>query len=279
MTSLRRTDQSHRASASVTAEHVVRYLDEHRTTCPHISKYNVNDFHTPRYPGRLGFFHANGSRISYLNTNNLCVDCLDALIPTGFNFVSLYSHLTRPSGSDLPKRWLRETQANSKTEPEDVCIEVFQCGTEAIPNIRPTTIPLLQGLPEAKAAWQWLEKQRKPFYIDQLHLAGRGNASAEKNAARDSLIAQKVATPFNPTETPNETDSPDLSMQLKSNGVSISKETRAANEESPGTLPMSAVFQLAAGPSERTLNTGQPELSRPAKLQMISPRSTTVRKI
>lgn len=50
----------------------------------------------------------------------------------------------------------------------------------------------------AKEAWQWLQEQRKPFYIDQLHLTRGWTPVAEKRAMGDSMIAEKTGTAFVP---------------------------------------------------------------------------------
>jgi hypothetical protein len=55
------------------------------------------------------------------------------------------------------------------------------------------SIPRVAG---AMEAWEWLEAQAKPFYIDQLHLTKGWSPLAEKSAAIDAAISSETATTF-----------------------------------------------------------------------------------
>ena len=51
---------------------------------------------------------------------------------------------------------------------------------------------------EASKAWKWLQEQRKPFYIGQLHLIRGWSALAEWKAERDAKIAVVEGLQFVP---------------------------------------------------------------------------------
>lgn len=89
-----------------------------------------------------------------------------------------------------------------------------QAGTEGFPNLsqqfdtiihhlikEPISIPIPQ-VPGALEAWEWLQSQRKPFYIDVLHLTKGWSLMAEKKAQTDALIAERCGTVYSPPARP-----------------------------------------------------------------------------
>jgi hypothetical protein len=186
------------------AEYVAARLTGRELACPHLPKYRVGDArHQQRYPSRLGFFHASSieTRISFLDTSKLCPQCLAAVVPDGFTYWSTSVPLSNTSPN-------RVASSSDSSYPL-----LFQAGTEEFHHnqLRPDstsvpsslrTAPLTIGLPcvdGAKEAWQWLQAERKPFYIDQLHLTKGWSPLAEIAAEMDSIICRAVGTPFQTT--------------------------------------------------------------------------------
>jgi hypothetical protein len=211
------------AEASVTrgtAEFLATKLTGRGHSCPHFPKYRVEDEKSP-FPSRLGFFHRTDSNFSYLDTRKLCKNCCEDVVPDGYNVWSIFmkkSTAAEPedkpgqtqSGS-LGRRWL-DISPSSGFYPQ-----AFQAGTEVFTGgierkrsrfAKDTAIviakiiaadPVAMPIPlveEAKEAWQWLESQGKPFYIDQLHLTKNWSPLAEKNATTDAAISAESGTAF-----------------------------------------------------------------------------------
>ncbi|EXV03261.1 herpesvirus latent membrane protein-like [Metarhizium robertsii] len=132
-------------------------------------------------------------RISYLETNKLCIDCLDIVVPDGFNFWSMIAearHNTNSSRDALGISPLAAPPSPRNYPP------LFQV-TESVS----VTIPI-PDVPQAKAAWQWLQKERKPFYMDQLHLTKKLTPLAKRTAETDATIASHHGTSFSHRQTP-----------------------------------------------------------------------------
>lgn len=197
------------------AEFVSSLLGVRGQGCPHFPKYDANkpELHQ-QYPSRLGFFHTTSPElyISFLDTNKFCVHCLILAVPDGFNFWSLIANADgRGSTSSPPEGWLKNVTASADCYPK-----LFQVGTESFqhPSIRRrpipshlATIPIQIPIPQAsnaKEAWDWLAApdQQKPFYIDQLHLAGGWKRLVEKTAEADVAISVKVGKPFEIIQAP-----------------------------------------------------------------------------
>lgn len=148
--------------------------------------------------------------------------CLTAVVPGGFNYWSVYpgvrgtaSHNDGVAASapscpvSLPTaaRWLDIPPSQNFYPP------MQQAGSEGFPKpvlqsrvvvghviMAPVTLPM-PCMTEAREAWQWLQNESKPFYIDQLHLVKGWNSFAEMEAQRDSTIAAAMGTPFVPKPT------------------------------------------------------------------------------
>jgi len=204
-----------------TAEYLATRLNGRGHSCPHFPKYRVEDHKSP-YPSRLGFFHRTDSNFSYLDTSKLCANCCSDVIPDGYNAWSTFKKATKAGGTKdtkkeqppggLPSRGWLDITSSAEFYPR-----AFQAGTENFtdgPEFKrsklakdtPTviakviaadsvTIPLPLDR-ETKVAWQWLEVQGKPFYIDQLHLTRKWSPLAEKNAAMDANISANSGTAF-----------------------------------------------------------------------------------
>ncbi|RYP44907.1 hypothetical protein DL768_008683 [Monosporascus sp. mg162] len=197
------------------AESISSLLTGRGFCCPHFPKYHVGS--SPdlgQYPSRLAFFHATGkdTGISFLDTNKLCSKCLNLAVPDGFNYWSTSVTVRDLRASDspasqttpsLPPRWL-DMATSSDSYPR-----LFQAGTEGFPQntldarhiashcVAPPATVHIPQLPGAKEAWLWLQDQRKPFYIDQLHLNKGWSPFGEMMAYNDSAIAEKTGVAFN----------------------------------------------------------------------------------
>ncbi|KAI1210124.1 uncharacterized protein F4807DRAFT_467261 [Annulohypoxylon truncatum] len=196
------------------AEFTATYLTTRALGCSHPVKYHAD--HTKehsKYPSRLGFFHvtAKEPRISFLDTGRLCNACLDAVVPDGFHFWSAYSIINGTSATDsrAPQpRWLDMAPSSLYYPP------LTQAGIERFPHVSssleviPPHLNLSRGdlpipkVPGAKEAWEWLQKERKPFYIDQLHLIKGWSLIVERRAKTDSIIAERAGTAYHPEAQP-----------------------------------------------------------------------------
>ncbi|KAK5626446.1 hypothetical protein RRF57_002161 [Xylaria bambusicola] len=238
------------------AEHAATYLTTRGLGCLHPVKYHVdgtNQVHS-KYPSRLGFFHftAEEPTISFLDTRKLCDACLDIVVPNGFNFWSAYSIVNGTSAAEqqAPKpQWLKLTPSSDTYPP------LVQAGTEGFAHvslamkghpIRSTASPVVLPIPEvpgAKEAWDWLQIERKPFYIDQLHLIKGWSLIVETRAKTDSLIAERAGIGYRSEAQPKIKDrkrnSSERGTVLLEKGVGSSattplkakKKTKVANKK------------------------------------------------
>lgn len=204
------------------AEFVCTQIGGSGLSCPHFPRYRVRNFSNPPYPSRLGFFHAASAepRISYIQTAKLCVKCLNLAVPDGYNF---WSMIASASGENHPdgkhdsqgsktqeEGWLKAAPSADRYPPlYEAGAETFSPGSQR-PNALPShiqrepmsvPIPLVLG---AGDAWGWLQEQRKPFYIDQLHLTKEWSVTVERTAETDAKIAHQTGTPFVPTQPSRE---------------------------------------------------------------------------
>ncbi|KAJ4267090.1 hypothetical protein NW762_003188 [Fusarium torreyae] len=183
------------------AEHVSSLLSGYGLGCPHYMVCSSADSQTQCYPKRLAFFSSHNPDlvIFYIDTKNICSDCLKLFVPSGFNFWSL---LPDPNGEGAnaespPRRWL------SSNEQAEHFINLRRIGGVASD---PAIVPLPSS-PSGTSAWEWIKSQRKPFYIDQLHLAPKWSPISERNALADSSTAWKYGIPV-PAPTIKETSAP-----------------------------------------------------------------------
>ncbi|OTA55626.1 hypothetical protein K449DRAFT_468791 [Hypoxylon sp. EC38] len=203
------------------AEWVSIHLTSRGLSCSHFPKYNAGDFGSARpYPSRLGFFHATSvdTKLGFLDTNKLCFECLSVVVPAnGFHYWSLFLTL---EGTSVPKtRWL-STESSADNYPE---LSQIGSGVSSQLPLRPGRVesrPIAIPIPEidgAKEAWRWIQDERKPFYIDHLHLARGWTPFAEKAAERDSAIvkASTLGSPFIPTVKPSEVEHENSLAQQK----------------------------------------------------------------
>ncbi len=192
------------------AEYTATYLTTRSLGCSHPVKYHVDDTQEhSKYPSRLGFFHitAKEPMISFLDTRKLCRACLDAVVPDGFHFWSAYSIINGTSATDLrapEPRWVNMASSSDNYPP------LTQAGTEGFPHVSlslkiipshlvsPPVVLSIPKVPGAKEAWEWLQIERKPFYIDQLHLIKGWSLIVERRAKTDSMIAERIGTAYRP---------------------------------------------------------------------------------
>lgn len=157
-----------------TAEHLATVLTARGRTCPHFPQVKCGE--DSGIPSRLGFFHVSKDAVAYLETKKLCVECYKTAVPDSINVWS--------SGLKL---------GDNRRDPQLHYTTVVEAGTED------TGIGSKLPLPEhedAEQSWHWLLHEKKPFYIDQLHLATHPAVRATKKAGEDSAIAQKAGIPF-----------------------------------------------------------------------------------
>ncbi|KAJ3542164.1 hypothetical protein NM208_g4244 [Fusarium decemcellulare] len=161
------------------AEYVAELLGTRGLGCSHYAAKKSKD--KSAFPSRLGFFHktAPDTRISYLDTKSLCLDCLYLAVPNGFNFWSLLVDAS-PGAPDVSKL--------DAPPSMDMYPPLLKCGTEGFSSgprsaVEPVVIPI-PDVPRAKEAWLWLQEERKPFYIDQLHLTTRRLLPLAKRAVQ-----------------------------------------------------------------------------------------------
>ena len=158
--------------------------------CWHLSANSYQD--RRRFPSRLGFFNATGSgiRIIYVKTRRLCGDCLLKAVPDGFNFWSILAPASGREGSSHGSLSVLQQEAYQSS---DNYPPLFQAGTIRTPE--PFIIPI-PNVPHAKVAWQWLREERRPFYIDQLHLTEPLTPLTTRSAEIDARIASKYGISF-----------------------------------------------------------------------------------
>ncbi|KAK2769899.1 xurface protein [Colletotrichum kahawae] len=185
------------------AEHVFTCLRGGRgLACPHFPKYTAGNPTVHReYPSRLGFFHASNPQgfISYLETGKLCPNCLDQVVPNGYTY---WTMIPSGDGKAIEGHWL-DTAMSSQMYPR-----LYQSGTERFDQttVRPQSIPdnlitqpkdlPIPQIAEAHDAWRWMQSQRKPFYIDALHLTNGWTPFAELSAQEDSRIVRRSRQSF-----------------------------------------------------------------------------------
>ncbi|KAK8064168.1 hypothetical protein PG996_008820 [Apiospora saccharicola] len=198
-----------------------RHLKGPGHDCGHFPKYRAATGH--EYPSRLGFFHSSRPEciVVYLDTSKLCKSCLDLVVPLGYNYWSILSvhnqvekgkpstTTQEPGSIERQKRWLDAppsalrypefTQARAEQLPSED--STARANVDQGPTI-PTRVSIPQ-LPWASEAWQWLSSQRKPFYIDQLHMIKGWTPLAETMAERDFETAQKTGISFIPATEGN----------------------------------------------------------------------------
>jgi hypothetical protein len=148
-------DQPQADIDSISAESIQTRLAT-SLSCKHFPKYRAYKQPTGRYPSRLGFFHSNSDAISYLDLKILCPDCVGLLLPGVYNVWSFLAAAGPNNAIDLAS-----VPSSSEYYPK-----IYQLGSEASQEPAIIHIP---DVPQAKAAWKWLQSEKMPFYIDSLH--------------------------------------------------------------------------------------------------------------
>ncbi|RTE73156.1 hypothetical protein BHE90_012420 [Fusarium euwallaceae] len=192
------------------AEFLSHLIKGRAVSCPHYPKYpkkkdpltsGILTEGDPIFPSRLGFFHHSQSepRVSYLETNKVCLECLCQAVPNGYNFWSMTVDAKDEPSPSSP--WPLEVAPLSAVDS----VLLVQAGTEgfypdsstSLPGATPIMVPI-PDVPRAKEAWQWLQDERKPFYIDQLHHSkGRKLTISGKKAVKsDASIVSNHGVSF-----------------------------------------------------------------------------------
>ncbi|KAK7935967.1 hypothetical protein PG985_001462 [Apiospora marii] len=204
------------------AEFLSRHLKLPGHACGHFPKYRILTSQPHHgYPSRLGFFHDTKSEPSviYLDTSKLCKNCLDRVVPMGYNYwsmLSAHNYVEKGKSSsttnhesgyaERKSKWL-DAPSSASQYPQLIQARAELSPGEdstarAVVNQNPT-MPITVSIPQlswASEAWQWLSSQRKPFYIDHLHMIKGWTSLAEAMAARDFLIVERTGAPFIPTQ-------------------------------------------------------------------------------
>uniref|UniRef100_A0A8H7KEK9 Uncharacterized protein n=1 Tax=Bionectria ochroleuca TaxID=29856 RepID=A0A8H7KEK9_BIOOC len=187
-------------AAPGSAEFVALKLGPRALGCNHFPKYRPSlEGSGQKYPAVLGFFHQSQTShsqacVSILETCRFCVNCLSQATPDGYVFWSIIAEACSPDASTRKKEnWLAGPASSAKFPP------FFRAGAErfsglspaaisSTPEAQPSTVAIPK-LPGAEQAWEWIDRQRRPFYIDQLHLAKRPwSHHMEKAAELDVTI-------------------------------------------------------------------------------------------
>jgi hypothetical protein len=172
-------------------------LKEPNPQCHHSDKYEIGTDGEPvperPYPSRLGFLHTtdSGATIRYVDLNKkLCRTCCDSLVTDGKYLV--WSVLAGTSAANVATTLGALLPGDGHFPP------ILQAGSELKDTSHNVVLPI-PNIPGAKDAWQWLETQAMPFYIDQLHVVvGRVMSPlARKRAAKDSAVALQYGQVFN----------------------------------------------------------------------------------
>ncbi len=179
-----------------TAEYLVSVkLTNGSRGCKHFRKIRAGESDCP-FPSILGFFHESDDNISYLEISKLCATCCHDAVPDGYNSwsVSFNEPQSDDTHSNTPASSLLDISPSQEFYPP-----IFQAGTEIFAASRsavnsethsaePARVAL-PDVPDAAPAWRWLKSERKPFYLDQLHLVKDKSPMVRQNAARDARIA------------------------------------------------------------------------------------------
>ncbi|KAJ1323371.1 hypothetical protein MN608_11520 [Microdochium nivale] len=189
------------------AESVAGLLSSITLRCGHFPGHLANV--SAEYPSRLGFFPSSKSdnRVGFLDTQRVCTPCLKTLVPDGYNFWPMSTKLT-----DQTNKTTQSVQGPGSDQ--DCHPFIFSIGTETpgglqycgglSPNVLAVQelvrIPI-PNVPEAKEAWSWLVSERRPFYMNQLHLVHGWSPYAQVAAAFDFEIAKQHGTAYKPAPT------------------------------------------------------------------------------
>ncbi|KAJ2998947.1 hypothetical protein NUW58_g157 [Xylaria curta] len=249
------------------AEYTATYLTTRSLGCSHLAKYRPDDIQgLSKYPRRLGFFHitAKEPKISLLDTTKLCNECLDNVVPDGFCYWSTYSIVkgTGATDSQAPQlRWLNMAPSSDSYPP------LTLAGTEGFPHvslrpevilpnlITPTVVLSIPKIPGAKEAWEWLQAEEKPFYIDQLHLVKGWSSLAERLAKNDSTIAERIGIAYH-TKAQPEAQAPKRTS-LGNKATLLEEEAGDSTAASPKTRERTKVTKSRKSvPSTTTESTG-----------------------
>lgn len=173
------------------AEYLESQLSGPELSCRHFPKYRAEEDH--RYPSRLGFFSSDPEpKITYLDTKKLCIACLVATVPDGFNYIP---PSTPATSAPLP------------IKTPELPSQVFQAGhhrlnrgSQPVPTpshliAPPVSIDLAQS-PWLQHGWSWMKSQRKPFYVDALYPLNDRPPIVRAIVTRDAEIATHSGTPY-----------------------------------------------------------------------------------
>ena len=155
------------------------------------------------YPSHLGFFFNNDliDAILCLDLSKLCRKCCDTLIPGGqYNVWSILA-------SVVPK--VNAASLESLLKSAEFYPRILIAGPESNSSAVVLSIPEFS---HAKEAWQWIQSEGKPFYIDQLHLTQPVIPSVKRKALIDSVVAMSWGNPF--VYTPRPKSSREVSQPL-----------------------------------------------------------------
>lgn len=193
-----RATTSSKAPPKGSAEYLSMCLQGPDHSCPHPKKLKAGI--ESKIPSRLGFFHVSDEDMSYLDTEKLCRECYDDVVPDGFLAWPAYYqkaeavnpyvdqpryHSGQPTGGD-PRYFPLQLQAGTEkfgSPPDDPPQSVHSypaaSRSKAFERVGMLNYdgkhyekrtPQIPPNAETVEAWRFLQWAKMPFYIDILHL-------------------------------------------------------------------------------------------------------------
>ncbi|KAK5684637.1 hypothetical protein LTR17_027175 [Elasticomyces elasticus] len=136
------------------------------TKCKHFPKLKPAE--TSSIPHRLAFLSANGETITHLKLDALCQQCYRLVVPTGFNV------------------WLTGFTGVKRGELFPV-MGGIRATKDEVQGPMPASVSR-----EEVAAFKWLRKQNRPFFVDQCHLGFPFNPEALDTEAEVRRVTEII---------------------------------------------------------------------------------------
>jgi hypothetical protein len=194
-----------------------------------------SDAKIPTILGFFHASNADSTDVSYVDTRKLCKACYDDAVPQGYSVWTTYASIVpasplgcMTSGAEKTvtihrksQGWLDPASASAGTTSDTKNAPRFptfiSAGTELFTDDLRGFLPseiiespegkkvghrnIASPIPmptdsEAKKAWEWLKSERRPFYMDQLHLVHGWNVVAEHKAQADARVAVLGGTAY-----------------------------------------------------------------------------------
>jgi hypothetical protein len=169
-------------STAGSAEYLSTLLrSANNTKCSHFPKIKPGAI--SKIPHCLAFFAVTGSNISWLRTDRVCLKCYKLAVPDGFTIWST-GCIGEQTGAPLPQ-----------------CV---QAGNEHFGGDESVAVALRSPMPEhciplgsaSKRAFEWVQEQKQPVFIDFLHLSRPFNGAAVDAVAEKARVDLEVKIAF-----------------------------------------------------------------------------------